>query len=70
MVKRFFTVIASDSKHRVFLDDLKLMVKRIKKIRPQLPVFEEKHLPLNHISLCLSQEKSDESCTEEMGVDE
>ena len=39
MVKKFFTAIVSEQKQRVFLDDLRQIIKRSKKIRPPIPSF-------------------------------
>jgi hypothetical protein len=39
MVKKFFTAVIAQNKHRVFLDDVKLILKRSKKHRPALPLF-------------------------------
>ena len=41
MTKKFFSVCVEQNKYRVFLDDLNLIVKRIKKSRPKLPTFIE-----------------------------
>ena len=41
MTKKFFTVNLSQTKYRVFLDDLNLIIKRTRKIRPSVPRFYE-----------------------------
>lgn len=42
MVKKFITVVHDSNKYRVFLEDLKRIVKRSKKVRPNIPLFQEK----------------------------
>lgn len=44
MAKKFISVINSSTKYRVFLDDLKHILKRSKKVRPDIPIFKEKEV--------------------------
>ena len=39
MAKKFFTVCKDFRRYRVFLDDVALITKRIRKARPSIPVF-------------------------------
>jgi hypothetical protein len=39
MTKRFFTANVNSKKYRVFLEDVHLICKRIKRTRPALPLF-------------------------------
>lgn len=41
MAKKFFTVVMSETKYRVFLSDVKSILKRSKKQRPAIPRFIE-----------------------------
>jgi hypothetical protein len=39
MAKKYFTVVVQCQKYKVFLDDIAIISKRIKKIRPAIPTF-------------------------------
>lgn len=45
MTKKFFTVLCQNKKYRTLFDDVSLIIKRGRKIRPFLPVFIERDLP-------------------------
>jgi hypothetical protein len=59
MVKKFFTAIVSEQKHRVFLDDLKQIIKRSKNIRPQIPAFLKETNASQKAISCFPNEKDD-----------
>lgn len=46
MTKKFFTVLCQNKKYRTLFDDVSLIIKRGRKIRPSLPVFIERDLPI------------------------
>lgn len=67
MVKKFFTVIMSETRYRVFLSDVKSILKRSKKQRPAIPRFASEPLTsIDEPSLYFCEEKAEESSTEEM----
>jgi hypothetical protein len=39
MAKKFFTVVINSNKRKVFMEDVAVICKRIKKVRPALPSY-------------------------------
>jgi hypothetical protein len=45
MAKKFFTVLCQNKKYRALFDDISLIIKRGRKIRPSLPAFTDRDRP-------------------------
>ncbi len=59
MAKKFITAILTKQKYRVFLDDLKFILKRCRKTRPPIPSFNTCEMEsLSASCISLSSEKT------------
>ena len=59
MAKIFFTAVVNNQKHRVRLDDLSQIIKRIKKNKPPVPSFSMEPLVSELLTQNFSEEKND-----------
>jgi len=68
MAKKFFSANINSKKYRVFLDDVKLICKRIKKLRPVVPRFNEDQTISTSQSMDSSNEYLNDLTAEEIEI--